>query len=65
VDVILVYGAFLLPSGAVFTYIILREWRRLRRERNRDRLEAEASAAEGYPPPDPPATDQPPAGGVH
>jgi hypothetical protein len=59
VDVVLVYGAFLLPSGAIFSYLVLREWRRLRRARNRDRLEAEAMAAEGFPPPGPPTTVQP------
>jgi hypothetical protein len=48
-----------LPSGA-FLYFIIREVVRLRRRRNLDRLEAEAMAAEGFPPPDPPTTDSPP-----
>jgi hypothetical protein len=45
-----------LPSGA-WIYLIGREWRRLREEREALRLDAEAMAAEGYPPPGPPTTD--------
>jgi hypothetical protein len=36
--------------------IIWREWRRLRREMEALRKEAEAEAAEGFPPPGPPTT---------
>jgi len=45
-----------LPSGA-WIYLIGREWRRLREEREALRLDSEAMAAEGYPPPGPPTTD--------
>jgi len=45
-----------LPSGA-FLYLIIREIGRLRRERRACQTEAETSAAEGFPPPDPPTTD--------
>jgi len=60
VDAALAVLCFLgLPSGA-FLYFILREMGRLRREREAVRLDAEAMAAEGYPPPDPPTTDSQP-----
>jgi hypothetical protein len=48
-----------LPSGA-WIYLILREVKRLREEREGLRLDAEAMAAEGYPPPGPPTTDSQP-----
>jgi hypothetical protein len=38
-----------------------RAYREFQRFRDAVRKEAEASAAEGYPPPDPPTTDQPPS----
>jgi len=60
VDAALAALCFLgLPSGA-FLYIILREMGRLRRERREAQEEAEAMAAEGYPPPGPPTTDSQP-----
>ena len=55
-----VVGSILLFLGfpsACFVCMLLREWRRLRREREGLLLDAEASAAEGYPPPGPPTTD--------
>jgi hypothetical protein len=58
-----VVGAILLfvwPPASVLLILGWREWRRLRRERERLLLEAEATAAEGFPPPGPPTTDQPP-----
>jgi hypothetical protein len=57
VDTLLVMGAFLLPTGGVLLYIILREIGRLRRGRRASQALAEAEAAEGYPPPGPPTTD--------
>lgn len=64
VDWLLVLGAFWLPAAILWVYLSLREVRRLREWRRRALEEAEASAAEGYPPPDPPTTDQPPENGV-
>ncbi len=57
VDAALALLCFLaLPSGA-WLYFVLREIGRLRRERREAQTEAEAMAAEGYPPPGPPTTD--------
>ena len=56
-DLGLVIGCFLIPTGGVWLYLVLRSLARLRKERERDRLEAEALAAEGFPPPDLPTTD--------
>jgi hypothetical protein len=55
--VIEVIGCFVAPPATIFGFLILREVRRLREAGRLFRLEAEASAAEGYPPPDPPTTD--------
>jgi hypothetical protein len=56
-DAVLSLLCFLgLPSGA-WLYIVLREIGRLRREREAHLLDAEAMAAEGFPPPGPPTTD--------
>jgi len=52
-----VLAAFWLPPLGMFLYLALREVGRLRRERKALLLDAEASAAEGYPPPGPPTTD--------
>lgn len=56
-DVVLVLAAFWMPSAGVFIYLILREVRSLRALRRRDQADAEAMAAEGFPPPGPPTTD--------
>lgn len=53
-DVVWVLFAFWLPPSTIFTYLMLREVGRLRREREALQTEAETEAAEGYPPPDPP-----------
>jgi hypothetical protein len=49
-DVVVVLTAFTLPPGGIWVWAVLRQ-------RHLDRLEAEAMAAEGYPPPGPPTTD--------
>lgn len=56
-DVALVEFAFLSMLSPAISYIILREWRLWKEERRRAQAEAEAIAAEGFPPPDPPTTD--------
>jgi len=53
-DVWLSLLAFWVSPMTTFLYLIWREGRRLRRERDLDRLEEERMRAEGYPPPDPP-----------
>ena len=60
-DVLSVLGAFGLLTGPGIIYVIWKEWRRFAALRRRDQTEAAALRAEGFPPPDPPATDQPPA----
>jgi hypothetical protein len=55
--VITVLGVFWGPPATIFTYLILREVRKLRRAARAFKLDQEASAAEGFPPPDPPTTD--------
>jgi len=60
-DVALVELTWLSLLSPGIGYVIWMELVRFREERRLDRLEAEAMAAEGYPPPDPPTTDQPPA----
>lgn len=52
---------FWLPGALIWLILGWRALSGLRRERNLIRRIAEAEAAEGYPPPDPPTTDQPPA----
>jgi hypothetical protein len=64
VDVLLALLLFIWPPMTVWLTFALRELGRLRRQRNLDRLEAELMSAEGFPPPDPPTTDQPPRRGV-
>jgi hypothetical protein len=49
-SMLLAFGCFTLPPMVGMVVAVLRQ-------RNLDRLEAEAMAAEGYPPPDPPTTD--------
>jgi hypothetical protein len=56
-DVALVLLLFWVPPAGVFITLALREIGRLRRERRKDQAEAEAMAAEGFPPPGPPTTD--------
>jgi hypothetical protein len=56
-DIVGSIALFLGFPSACFACYILREWRRLKRERKGLLLEEEASAAEGYPPPDPPTAD--------
>jgi len=56
-DKALVLACFWLPTAVVFLYCTWREGRRLGRERRALQTLAEAEAAEGYPPPDPPTTD--------
>jgi hypothetical protein len=51
---------FIAPPALTFLYLIWREVGRVRGEMSRWREEEEASAAEGFPPPGPPTTDQPP-----
>jgi hypothetical protein len=50
-------AVFVAPPALVFLYLIWREVRRVGRERRACQTEAETSAAEGFPPPDPPTTD--------
>jgi hypothetical protein len=52
----LVLLVWIVPPAVILTILIGREWRRLRREREALRKEAEATAAEGFPPPGPPTT---------
>jgi len=56
-DVLYVLVVFWLPPSSFFTFLIWREVRRGREAMRRFKADAEASAAEGYPPPDPPTTD--------
>jgi hypothetical protein len=64
-DVLEAIALFLGFPAACFACYVLREWRRLRREREELLLDAEASAAEGFPPPGPPTTDSlSPSGGT-
>lgn len=56
-DVGLVLLLFLWPPMTVFLYLIGREVREARAALRRFKAEAEANAAEGFPPPDPPTTD--------
>jgi hypothetical protein len=53
-------GVFLGFPGTAFTYLILREVWRLRRDLKAFKLDEECCAQEGYPPPDPPTTDSQP-----
>ena len=59
-DVLLALVAFWLPASGIFITLCLREWRRLRREVRDLKQEIGGYAADGYPPPGPPTTDQPP-----
>jgi hypothetical protein len=56
-DVLLVLLLFLWPPMTVLITFTLREWWRLRRERNLSDWIGDASHREGYPPPCPPTTD--------
>jgi hypothetical protein len=56
-DVLSSVAVFVAPPALVFLYLIWREVRRLGRERRACQTEAEATAAEGFPPPGPPTTD--------
>jgi hypothetical protein len=56
-DLLAVLCVFWAPPAGIVTYLILREWRRLRRELRALKLDQECSAHEGYPPPGPPTTD--------
>jgi len=60
-DVLGVLALFLGLPSACFLCFILREWRRLRRERDLDRLEAESLRDEGFSPgpPRPPPSSEP------
>jgi hypothetical protein len=63
-SLLLSLGLFWAPFQAFFGVAVLREFRRLREERRQAQAEAEAMAAEGFPPPDPPTTDiEPPESG--
>jgi hypothetical protein len=59
-DALLALLLFIWPPMTVWLTYALREVRELRALRRRDQTEAEAMAAEGYPPPDPPTTDSQP-----
>jgi hypothetical protein len=48
---------FIVPPSSIFLYLTLREWLLWLRWKREVGLEDEASAAEGFPPPDPPTTD--------
>ena len=56
-DVVLAIALFLGPPASAFLIAILREVWLMRRELRALKLDQEASAAEGYPPPGPPTTD--------
>ena len=56
-DAASVVAVFVGPPALLFLYLIWREWRRGLREMSRWKAGAEAEAAEGFPPPDPPTTD--------
>lgn len=60
-DVALVEAAFLTLLSPGIGYVIWREWRYWREERRKAQAEAAALRAEGFPPPGPPTTDQPPS----
>lgn len=60
-DVAGVLVVFWLPGATIWLILGWRSYREFLVQRRRDQKEAEAMAAEGFPPPDPPATDQPPA----
>jgi hypothetical protein len=57
VDRALVIGVFVVPPTSIFLYLCLREWLLWKRWKRRSQAEEEATAAEGFPPPDPPTTD--------
>jgi hypothetical protein len=48
---------FLWPPTTILLWMIVREIRETRRALRAFKLDAEASAAEGFPPPGPPTTD--------
>jgi hypothetical protein len=56
-DVLLALLLFIWPPMTVWLTFALREVGRLRRERLEAQTDAEAMAAEGFPPPGPPTTD--------
>jgi hypothetical protein len=56
-DVLLVLLVFWVPALTVWITLALREVRRLRRDWRDLKQELGGSAADGYPPPDPPTTD--------
>lgn len=60
-DVAGVLVVFWLPGATIWMILGWRAYRDFRRIRREHLLDAEASAAEGYPPPGPPTTDQPPS----
>jgi hypothetical protein len=51
---------FWLPGAAIWMILGWRAYREFQKLRDLHRIDAEATAAEGYPPPDPPTTDHPP-----
>jgi hypothetical protein len=57
VDRALVIAVFVVPPASIFLYLCLREWLLWKRWKRGLKAEEEASAAEGFPPPDPPTTD--------
>jgi hypothetical protein len=57
IDAAATLAVFWAPPTVAFLYLIWREGAKVRRERKASQTEAEAMAAEGYPPPGPPTTD--------
>lgn len=57
VDVVLACLLFVWPPSTVLLYFLWREVRGWVERRRQDQSEAEAIAAEGFPPPGPPTTD--------
>lgn len=58
-DVLLVLLLFLWPPMTVWLWAVWRRVREARAEMRRFKADAEADAAEGFPPPGPPTTDHP------
>ncbi len=53
-------GCFWVTPAAVFLTYVGREWRRSRGEMSSWKADAEADAADGFPPPGPPTPDSQP-----